>query len=298
MGNTMFLSALSDGIWLSEVNLAGTHDSATAFCAFEKLAKCQNWTFPAQLENGIRLLDIRLYKKGSRFYLVHGRADCYTDRSKKEKLQFDAVLSICKSFLREHPRETLVLSIKQDRGLFETAFFQAFYHTYIENNESLWYLENRVPHLSECRGKIVLMRRCKRAANFRTARNSGLDFSVWEDQKSKSKTAPCTVVLSDDCRATVQDRYRLPPEVKWGQCAKPFLDGAVPSEHHICVHFLSTCGGGGVPAENAPIVNAFFAEYPLSSAHAQGWFLLDYPTETLCQKIMESNTGLYKEGRV
>lgn len=298
MGNTMVLSALSGGILLSEVNLAGTHDSATAYCAFEKIAKCQNWTFSEQLSNGIRLLDIRLCKKGRRFYLVHGLADCYTDQSKKEKLQFDEVLNICKSFLREHPRETLVLSIKQDRGHFETAFFEAFYHTYIENNESLWYLENRVPRLSECCGKIVLMRRAKRAPNFRTAQNCGLDFSVWENQNSKTETAPCEVSLSRTCRATVQDRYRLPPEVKWAQCAKPFLDVAAPSEHHICVHFLSTCGGDGVPAENAPIVNAAFLEYPLSSAHAQGWFFLDYPTETLCQKIMGSNAQLYKGDRV
>ena len=92
MGNTMVLSALSGGILLSEVNLAGTHDSATAYCAFEKIAKCQNWTFSEQLSNGIRLLDIRLCKKGRRFYLVHGLADCYTDQSKKEKLQFDEVL--------------------------------------------------------------------------------------------------------------------------------------------------------------------------------------------------------------
>lgn len=294
MQHTTVLSALPGGVWLSEVNLVGTHDSATAYCAFPKLAKCQELTFREQLARGVRLLDIRLFRRGKHFYLVHGFADCYTDETKREKLQFDEVLAQCKSFLRENPRETLVLSVKQDRGHFETAFFEQFYHTYIEPDENLWYLENRVPRLSECCGKIVLMRRCKRAPQFRTAQNCGLDFSVWENQNSKTETAPCAVSLSSDCTATVQDRYRLPPEVKWAQSAKPFLDTCCPSPRQICVHFLSTCGGEGIPCENAPIVNASFAAYPLETAHAQGWFFLDFPTEELCKKIMLSNAEIYK----
>lgn len=294
MYNKTALSVLSGGLLLSEVNLAGTHDSATAYCAFPKLAQCQSLPFEKQLAIGVRLLDIRLYRRGKHFYLVHGMADCYRDETKREKLQFDEVLAQCKSFLHENPRETLVLSIKQDRGHFETAFFEHFYHTYIENNANLWYLENRVPHLSECCGKIVLMRRCKRAADFRTAENCGLDFSVWENQNSKTETAPCTVTLSSTCQATVQDRYRLPPEVKWTQCAKPFLDTCRPTKNHICIHFLSTCGGDGCPAENAPTVNAAFSEYALCETHAQGWFLLDFPTEELCRKILDANLKIHK----
>lgn len=292
--HTTVLSALPDGAWLSEVNLVGTHDSATAYCAFQKRAQCQNLTFREQLALGVRLLDIRLYRRGRHFYLVHAVADCYRDDSKREKLQFDEVLAACKSFLRENPRETLVLSIKQDRGHFETAFFEKFYHTYIEKDENLWYLENRVPRLSECCGKIVLMRRCKRASDFRTAQNCGLDFSVWENQNSKTETAPCEVSLSGTCTATVQDRYRLPPDVKWAESAKPFLDSCHPSPRQICVHFLSTCGGEGIPCANAPTVNAAFADYPLCETHAQGWFFLDFPTEDLCKKIMLSNLEIYK----
>lgn len=298
MENRTAFSALAGGIYLSEVNLAGTHDSATAYCAFQKRAKCQALTFKAQLGIGVRLFDIRLFKRGGRFYLVHSVANCYTDETKRKKLQFDEVFSLCKAFLQENPRETLVLSVKQDRGHFETAFFEAFYKKYIEPNEALWFLENRVPRLSECRGKIVLMRRAKRAPDFRTADSCGLDFSVWENQNSKTETAPCTVSLASGCDAAVQDRYRLPPEVKWAQCAKPFLDKCRPTQNHICVHFLSTCGGAGVPADNAKIVNRAFADYPLCETHAQGWFLLDFPTEALCKKIMDSNTEIYKGASV
>ena len=292
--NKNVLSALSGGIFLSEINLAGTHDSATAFCAFSRLAKCQSHTFKEQLEMGVRLLDIRLCRTGNRFYLVHGKANCYRDASKKERLSFDEVFAVLQAFLRENPRETVVLSIKQDRGYLQKPFFKAFYNQYIRPQKNLWYLENRVPRLSECCGKLVLLRRCKKSADFEEKAFCGLDFSVWEDQASRTETSPLTVTLSADCRAAVQDRYRLAPEIKWNDCEKPFLESAQTSPHGICLHYLSTCGGGGVPEENAVYVNAQFSSYPLPKDRACGWFFLDFPTEALCDKIMRSNLELWR----
>lgn len=293
MENKNVLSALSGGIYLSELNLAGTHDSATAFCAFSRLAKCQTHTFREQLNMGVRLLDIRLCRTGNRFYLVHGKANCYRDASKKDRLTFDEVFGILKAFLQENPRETVVLSIKQDRGCLQKPFFKAFYNQYIRGQENLWYLENRVPRLSECCGKLVLLRRCKKAESFEDTNACGLDFSVWEDQASRTETVPLTVTQSADCCASVQDRYRLAPERKWMDCEKPFLESARPSPHKIYLHYLSTCGGGGVPEENAVYVNAQFSEYPLLKDRACGWFFLDFPTEALCDKIMRSNLDLW-----
>ncbi len=296
MGNTCVLSALSGGVFLSEVNLAGTHDSATAFCAFQKIARCQELTFRQQLEIGIRLLDIRLCKKGTEFYLVHGKANCYRDGTKRERLSFDEVFEVVLDFLKENPRETVVLSVKQDRGHFEKAFFKAFYEKYIRRHESLWFLENRVPRLSECCGKLVLLRRCKKKGDFAPDDRCGLNFSVWEDQSSRTETGTLTVTLSEDCYATVQDRYRLPPEKKWTDCEKPFLESCRPTQKSICLHFLSTCGGKGIPQENAREVNARFSEYPFPNDAPRGWFFLDFPTEALCNKITESNIKLYGEG--
>ncbi len=289
MDSALVLSALADDLFLSEVNLAGTHDSATAFVAFSKLARCQSLTIPQQLELGVRLLDIRLFRRGKQFYLVHARADCFADGQNREKLTFQSVLAACQAFLRENPRETIVMSVKQDRGHFETAFFKAFYDAFIRPQPDLWFTENRVPQLSECRGKIVLMRRCKRAQHFESAERCGLDFSVWKDQSSRSATTPLPVILSPSCDALVQDRYRLAPEIKWAESAKPFIESCRPTKTHICVHFLSTCGGRGVPADNAVQVNACFSAYAFPTDYARGWFFLDFPSEALCSKIMRSN---------
>lgn len=69
MKNEMIISLLPDDIYLSCVNLAGTHDSATAYVSFSKWAKCQLNPIDKQLETGVRLLDIRLCKKGENFFL-------------------------------------------------------------------------------------------------------------------------------------------------------------------------------------------------------------------------------------
>lgn len=289
MDSEGILSVLADDLFLSEINLAGTHDSATAFVAFEKLARCQELSFAQQLEIGVRLLDIRLYQKDGRFYLVHGRADCFTDAGKREKLTFESVLADCRAFLQAHPRETLVMSVKQDRGDASDNFFPPFYDAFIRPNPNLWYTEASVPTLAACRGKIVLMRRCRCTEDFRTSNPCGLDFSVWEEQNSRRQTAPFHTAPTKTATATVQDCYRLAPQTKWEACAKPFLETCAPSETQICIHFLSTCGGMGVPQKNADVVNALFSAYDLTPARPYGWFFLDFPTRALCEKIMQSN---------
>ena len=78
----MIISRLKDDAYLSTVNLAGTHDSATAYVGMEKVCRCQKLTIAEQLQVGVRLFDIRLYRKGGEFYLCHAIADCYEEKEK------------------------------------------------------------------------------------------------------------------------------------------------------------------------------------------------------------------------
>ena len=293
MQEKLILSVLPGEIPLSKLNLAGTHDSATAFVSLSKFARCQNKTIPEQLQMGVRFLDIRLYEDRKGLRLVHAFADCYRGENTKKHLYFDEVFSFCTSFLKENPRETLVLSVKLDRGSREIEFAERFYKDFIKPNADLWYLENCVPTLRECRGKLVLFRRYIQSPDLPLP--CGLDFSVWESQKSRTETVPLPIVMAPGCTALVQDRYRLAPDKKWNDCAKPFLDICKPTESRICLHYLSTCGGKGVPAENAAQINEWFSAYSLKTDAPQGWILLDFPTQALCDKIMQSNLTVYSE---
>lgn len=299
---TAVFSCLPDEAYLSEINIAGTHDSCTAHCTLENMSRCQSLSVKEQLELGIRLFDIRLYKSGKAFYLCHALADCFTDEAKTTKLSFDRVLDDFRTFLRENPQETLIVSVKQDRGIMNRFFFPAFYDRYIKDNEIEWYLKNEIPTLGDCRGKMVLMRRCKVFPWWKKGESCGLDFSCWPDQSSKRKTGHKVIVLSPGIKdaqltAFVQDRYSLEPDVKWSKCAKPFLEESVCNKASVYVHFLSTShrDSGKTLVTTAEKVNSDFMNYKLKEDAAQGWMLFDFPTKELTGKIIDSNFEIYKE---
>ena len=48
-----------------------------------------------------------------------------------------------------------------------------------------------------------------------------------------------------------------------------------------------------MPAENAAQINEWFSSYPLKTDAPQGWILLDFPTQALCDQIMQSNLTVF-----
>lgn len=296
-------SLLPGDIHLSQVNIPGTHDSCTAFCTMENVARCQSLTISQQLDMGIRLFDLRLGKKKGRYFLVHSLATCFSDKEKSKVLFVEEVLDAFKKFLRENPREVIIVSIKQDRGIMSRFFFEKLYKEIILADKDMWYLENDNPLLSSCRGKMVLMRRCKLRKGFKQNQTTGIDFSFWPDQSGKKKISAESFPLSLDSNkralltAHIQDRYSLEPDVKWHSCAKPFLDACVPDKENISLSFISTSFRykGKTIKETAQKLNSFFTEYELKKEKAQGWMLFDFPTQQLIDKVIASNFEIYKE---
>lgn len=272
---------------ISEINLFGTHDSLTAFVDMEKVCRCQTLTLREQFSLGVRLIDVRLNRKKDGFYLVHSLADCYENKDKKVPMPFSSVLKDCFDFLKENPDEFIVMSVKQDRGIQNRFFFPAFYSQYIRGNEEKWYLGSEIPSVSECRGKIVLMRRCKLMPNFRKKAPCGLDFSYWKDQGKKWSEKIYPVKLSKTQTAMVQDRYGLEPERKWHKCAKPFLDSCKCDKDNICVHFISTAFRykNESLVRTAEEMNSYFKSYDLREN--KGWFFFDFPDEEIAKKFTE-----------
>ena len=161
-----------------------------------------------------------------------------------------------------------------------------FYKKYISGNEEKWYLGNKIPVLSQCRGKLVLMRRCRWRKKYYT--KGGLDFSFWKDQ-GKKKYNSLPVILSKSQKAVVQDRYCLEAEEKWEKCVKPALDSAFTDEDNISVHFLSTSARKDRQGldKTAETVNLCFKEYPLKKGC--GWLLFDFPDGEIAEKVIRSN---------
>lgn len=284
---------IDDDKKLYELSIAGTHDCATEYVQFSHIAQCQDMNISDQLEIGIRALDIRVESMDERLGLVHGMAKAFNNPGyNTAQMDMSDVLLRCYDFLKANPSEAIIIQFKNDNGKEMEKCFDNLMNTYIKGNEDKWFLENRVPTLGECRGKLVLVRRCDMDSenpNY-TDDNTGLDFSNWEEQDT---AIPDSLLLEtnskDDAKFIIQDRFKYKPEPRWSECVEPFLNEreAFNGEYIVC--YLSTAGGTKGPKANAQVINALFQEYPLDKDKYYGLFYFDFPTTDLTKKIIEHN---------
>ncbi|KAH9890607.1 PLC-like phosphodiesterase [Cubamyces lactineus] len=123
------------------------------------VSQCQSPSTPlwAQLQGGIRVLDVRLAVVDGLLFAYHG---IYPQNT-----PFQTILAAVHEFLTAPPscRETLVMSIKQeDFAKTPLPFFSKLVHDEImrgPGGREMWFLENRIPKLGEVRGRVVMLSR-------------------------------------------------------------------------------------------------------------------------------------------
>lgn len=288
-----WMSQIDDDKRLYELTIPGTHDCATEYVQFAHISQCQDMNISDQLEIGVRALDIRVESMDNRLGLVHGMAKAFNNPGyNTAQMDMSDVLLRCYDFLKNHPSETIIIQFKNDSGKEMERCFDNLYSTYIKGNEDKWFLENRVPTMAECRGRIVLIRRCEMDSENEcyNDKNTGLDFSKWVEQDT---AVPEALVLetssTDNATFIIQDRFKYKPEPRWEECIEPFLNErcAFGGEYVIC--YLSTAGGTKGPKANAQIINPLFIDYPLDKDKYYGTIYLDFPTTDLTRKIIEHN---------
>lgn len=115
-----WMKYLPDSMPITEINMPGTHDSGTAHMggpAFNPLARCQYDNIKDQMNKGLRVFDIRLTGEGKpddlddcfAMNLCHNFLSC--DKSggcSVELLYLSDVADWARSFLKDHPTETVV----------------------------------------------------------------------------------------------------------------------------------------------------------------------------------------------
>lgn len=284
-------SGIDDSTEVLRLNCVGTHDCVTKHVQLSHISRCQDKDIYEQLCMGVRGLDIRVEAKGKRLCMVHGIAKTFNTESHLSK-QMDMcdVLDKCYKFLDENPSETIIFQFKNDSGRRMEKCFDNMYNTYITPNKNKWFLDNRSPLLSEVRGKIIFIRRCKKDNTKKYPLGCGIDFSNWVEQDTAT-TEPLTLKTSGENELTfiIQDRFKLKPEVKWNRCAKPFLDTMKPFDNIYIINYLSTAGGIKGPYKNAQYINPQFMEYELNKNHYYGIIYTDFPTDELVEKVVKTN---------
>lgn len=119
-------------------------------------AKCQNddKVLMTQLEDGIRVLDIRLSVIDNEHLIA------YHDFI-SQKVPFPSILQTIYDFFQSHPSETLIVSLKQENK--DPVRFNQLLARDIEQSRGgwgMWFLEGgRIPFLGEMRGRCLMFSR-------------------------------------------------------------------------------------------------------------------------------------------
>ena len=285
-----WMKDLSDDLFLSELTLPGTHDSGSQHILFSPFLKCQCSSILAQVQNGYRYLDIRLGVRKDSLCLLHSFAVCKKDGRllTSPDLTLDAVLTDLYAFLEEHPSETILFCVRKEDENADLQVFQNLLEKTVQENEAVWYLEDRIPKLGEVRGKIVL---CTRFPENRGVSKPAAGLSLsWPDQPDGTyQGAPYEEIpLPSDAVLFVQDHYNY--DCKDKETVFLLTDQArTAGQNSFCLNFASTTGGGvlGRPKLSAQTLNETVLSTDFGTG--SGVILVDFGTEELAKHIYESN---------
>ncbi|MBR8252231.1 phosphatidylinositol-specific phospholipase C [Burkholderia ambifaria] len=227
-----WMSVLDDARPLPTLTLPGSHDSC-AYTVDDPLVRTQRAPLDAQLAHGVRLLDIRCRHRCDTFDIHHGGIAL--------GMSFDDVLADCTRFLDAHPRECIVMSVKDEWPAHAcTRGFEATFDAHCARHPRLrWHAGGALPALGDVRGAVVLLRR------FRSRRPLGIDLTAWPDNATFTIDHP-------DAAFVIQDEYRVPVAAsihyKWRVIDALLTGMPSPESGRWAINFCSGTGMGANPS--------------------------------------------------
>lgn len=254
-----WMSRLPDDVLLSQLSLPGTHDSCALYDGLSfGFAKCQQWQLADQLRSGIRFIDVRCRHIGDRFQIYHGVIN--------QHMTFDEVRDVCQKFLKDHPSECIVMSVKEESTADGNS--QSFAETFADSTKSdgkLWHISHDVPQLDAVRGRIVLI---DRVGNL-----GGLKWNAIQRQ----------------------DHYTAPPEKK-AKLIRAHFEKAMQADGDQW--FINFCSGvvasdlltpKAYALKSNAVAIEFLQQRSADKPFRLGTVVMDFPGEELIERIVETN---------
>ncbi|EJR80236.1 phosphatidylinositol-specific phospholipase C [Bacillus cereus] len=150
--NPNWMSKINDDVRFSDLSIPGTHDTMSIGYGGD-IAQTQSMSLNAQLDAGIRYIDIRCRYTDGSFAIHHGPIFLHS--------MFGDVLNITTQFLDNHPGETVFMRVKQEHSSVSNDIFNQTLKEYIDRYPGYFFdSKNRTntdPTLREMRGKIVIL---------------------------------------------------------------------------------------------------------------------------------------------
>jgi 1-phosphatidylinositol phosphodiesterase len=262
---------------LSEFSIPGTHDSGALHETFAGTAQCQRLPIASQLSIGVRFLDIRCVIDNGGFKIYHGTVD--------QQLTFDSVLNDCVSFLKAHPSETILMSIKKEHQEDDRTKFENVFDSYHSKNPDIWLLKDAIPTLDEARGKIVLLRRFYAS---KLPKGIAAAPAEWKDSQTFS--------INGATEIRVQDKYALDKkEQKWPEIRALLQEASKGRQDVLYLNFTSAYVKKTVlnipdihEALNA-VTPAMLSYFDNSPSGRYGVIIMDFADEPKCAKVIATN---------
>ena len=283
-----WMKNVEEEIFLGDMVIPGTHDSATAYVQLPYFMRCQSLTVKQQLEAGYRYLDIRLNEERGKLFFYHSFANCKNGIMPwANALELADVLEPVCDFLTEHPTETVIFVIKQE-GSGDMEQSQTVLQNYVMKNQELWLLTDKVPTLGEARGKIVLFRRYSDAAGLGTQAGIALG---WSDQGgSELQESHMNKETKDGVDFYIQDRYNYTVSDKKTGMKDGLMQAInLAGTNSLRISFASTAGPNSLhhPYNIAKKMNAWFKKQQFEGN--LGWVLFDHGNATLAESVYRLN---------
>ena len=190
-----WMLALPNNLPILKMSIPGTHDSSTwsytgKLSPYVQTQRTSS-NFVVQLNEGIRFFDIRVKpEKGYTWSLYHGSYDL--------GITFNRFLLDVQKWLAKHPKETVFVSIKEEKKSVGTPsnndilsyYIKTFYNTH-------WMTEVNAATttLQEVRGKLILLNRFNSSP--------GVDLKAWPDNATNGSFSG-----GNYFKIWVQDTYR------------------------------------------------------------------------------------------
>ncbi|GAA2741874.1 phosphatidylinositol-specific phospholipase C [Kitasatospora cinereorecta] len=147
-GAADWMAALDGQASLARLTIPGTHDTGALHGG--PITETQTLSVADQLAAGVRFLDVRCRAIDGVFAIHHGPVF--------QQIFFGDVLNQCQAFLAAHPGETVLMRVKQEYSSVSDADFGTIFATKYQSRwPGLMWTENRIPHLGEVRGRVVVI---------------------------------------------------------------------------------------------------------------------------------------------
>lgn len=258
-----WMGALDPSLRLDALTIPGSHNSGATRGG--RWVACQSRPIRAQLDAGVRYLDIRVRHHHGVFRIHHNQWF--------QQLTLDEVLDSCQDFLRAHPTESVLLCLTQEYSRSDAAELARTWVGLRRRFAGLLRESRRVPTLAQARGRVVVV---TRSAGF-----AGLDHRTWQ--------------VSDDWRI---DTDRIWAQRKWPGITDHLRRArAARGDGRMWSCHASSNGVRLTPADAArrlePLLARHFNELPARGdgllPERNGVVLLDFVTNEQAQQLWSRN---------